>query len=241
MTQGYQAVVLDIEGTTTSISFVYDALFPFVRREVEAFLTASWDDAGVQADVDQIRQDTDALLGGEPAIPANEAGAEAVRAGVLASLRAQMDRDLKATGLKGLQGRIWRHGYTSGELLGHVFEDVPAALRSWEAAGVPVYIYSSGSVAAQKLLFGHSVAGDLRPLLSGYFDTTTGPKKVAASYTAIAKAIGRAPAEILFATDSLQEAVAAREAGMQTVLSVRPGNAQVPAHDFRVVKTLAGL
>ncbi|TNF31250.1 MAG: acireductone synthase [Deltaproteobacteria bacterium] len=213
--------MLDIEGTTTSISFVYDALFPFARARMRAFLAERFDDPGVRADV--------ARLGDGSARDADEAATIAL---------ALMDADVKDTGLKGLQGRIWADGYASGELRGHVFADVPTALREFAQRQIPVHIYSSGSVAAQKLLFGASEAGDLTPLLHGYFDTTTGPKKDAESYRAIAAAVGLPPTALLFATDNLDEARAARHAGLQVAVSVRPGNPPLPPHDFRVVRTL---
>lgn len=216
------AIILDIEGTTTSISFVYDALFPFARARMRRFLSARFDDPGVREDV--------ARLGDGSARDAESAAEIAI---------GLMDADVKDTGLKGLQGRIWVDGYASGELRGHVFPDVPAALRDLARRQIPVYIYSSGSVAAQKLLFGHSEAGDLTPLLRGYFDTTTGSKREAASYRAIGSAIGRAPGALLFVTDSLDEARAAREAELRVAVSVRPENPPLPAHDFRVVRTLS--
>lgn len=241
----YQGVLLDIEGTTTSISFVYETLFPYAAREVASFLAHHWEDAGVQADVAslraQARRDLEDGAADAPQIPDGDADAETIRDAALANVRWQMDTDRKTTGLKSLQGRIWVHGYATGELKGHVYDDVVPALEAWGARGVPVYIYSSGSVAAQKLLFGHSEAGDLTALLSGYFDTTTGPKKEASSYQAIAAAIDRAPGALCFATDSLAEGVAAREAGLQVALSVRPGNPGLPAHDFTEIRALSEL
>lgn len=215
------ALLLDIEGTTTSISFVYDALFPYARARLAAFLEAHFSDPAVRADV--------ARLGDGTATSA----ADAARAAL-----ALMDADVKDTGLKGLQGKIWAAGYASGALRGHVFSDVPEALRAFVARGTAIYIYSSGSVAAQKLLFGSSEAGDLTPLLSGYFDTTTGPKTEATSYQAIAAAVGVAPGDILFVTDNLREAEAAAAAGLQVAVSQRPGNPPLPEHDFRQIGAL---
>ncbi|MFT7578478.1 MAG: enolase-phosphatase E1 [Myxococcota bacterium] len=219
----YNAVVLDIEGTTTSISFVYDALFPFARRGLRAFLATHWEDPAVRQDVATMSADLE--------------GPDAAADHALKL----MDDDVKDTGLKGLQGRIWRAGYLSGELRGHVFPDVPPALERWRGAQVPVYIYSSGSIAAQKLLFGHSLVGDLLGLLKGHFDTTTGPKKKAASYRAIAEAIAVTPSQTLFATDSLAEAEAAREAGFQVAVCVRPDNPALAEHGFRTVSDFTSL
>jgi 2,3-diketo-5-methylthio-1-phosphopentane phosphatase len=149
-----------------------------------------------------------------------------------------MDADRKVTCLKALQGLIWRDGYHQGELQGVVFDDVPLALRQWQAAGTPIFIYSSGSVEAQQLLFRYSNHGDLTPLLRGYFDTTTGPKREAASYRTILGATGQSAPDVVFATDVLAEAEAAHEAGLQAVLVVRPGNAPLPVHRFREASTL---
>lgn len=227
--------LLDIEGTTTSIAFVYDTLFPYARAQVGAFLAARWDDEGVQADLDALRTlaAEDAAAGRDvPAIAPADAPVAAQVESAAANVLAQMDADRKTTALKSLQGKIWKDGYATGELRGHVFDDVAPALARWKDAGERIYIYSSGSVAAQKLLFGASEAGDLMPWLDGYFDTTTGPKKEAASYTAIAEAVGDAPAAVTFVTDNLDEAKAAHAAGMQVRLSVRPGNPAVAPHAF---------
>jgi enolase-phosphatase E1 len=150
-----------------------------------------------------------------------------------------MATDRKSTALKLLQGLIWRDGYRSGAIKGHVYADVLDAFRLWHSRGERIYIYSSGSVGAQKLLFAHAEVGDLTPFLSGHFDTTTGPKKESASYTKIAEAIGTDPGEILFLTDNLDEARAAREASMKVVITVRPGNHDLPDHDFDTVKSFA--
>ena len=234
----HRAILLDIEGTTTSIRFVYDTLFPFARHHVGTFLEGAWGDAAVQSDVDALReqagQDLADGVTDAPQIPA-DGSPEVVRAATLANVLWQMNSDRKTTGLKGLQGKIWRHGYTSGELLGHIYDDVEPALLAWRDARTPVSIYSSGSVAAQKLLFRHSERGDLTPLLASYFDTTTGPKKVASSYTAIAEALQCDVGEVLFVTDSLDEAVAAHEAGVRAILSIRPGNAPLAEHAFQAI------
>jgi len=137
-----------------------------------------------------------------------------------------MDSDVKATGLKQLQGLIWQSGFEGGELKAHVYEDVPPALTAWNEAGKDVRIYSSGSVQAQKLFFGHSIAGDLLSQFRGHYDTTTGPKKEAESYRGIASEFRLPPGEILFLSDVVAELDAARTAGMQTAFVVRPGNAE---------------
>lgn len=235
-------ILLDIEGTTTSISFVYDVLFPRIREDLDGWLAARRDDPAVVPHVDALRAlaRDDAAEGRDvPAIPDGPVD-DAVIAAVAANVRAQMDADRKTTALKALQGAMWRDGYRSGTIRGHVYDDVPPALARWVASGARVAIYSSGSVAAQKLLFAHSVAGDLTPWISAYFDTTTGGKKDAASYARIAEALGVAPGDIGFASDNPDEIVAARDAGCRVVLSIRPGNPPVDvdalgapvAHDF---------
>ena len=191
-------ILLDIEGTTSSIAFVADTLFPYARERIPAYVAAH-------------REELAPVLGTMP--PGDP----------VATLLGWMDADAKETALKEIQGRIWAEGYASGELKGHVYPDTPEALRRWTARGIAVGIYSSGSVAAQKLIFGHSIAGDLTPLLSRYFDTTTGPKRAAASYTAIAAALDLAPDTILFVSDMQPEIDAARAAGMRALLIARDG------------------
>lgn len=196
-----KAILLDIEGTTSSIAFVAETLFPYARKHLPAFVAARCEDIAP-------------LLAEVPGDPVE-------------TLLKWIDEDRKATPLKTLQGMIWEQGYADGELEGHVYPDTPEALRRWAGMGIPVYIYSSGSIAAQKLIFGQSVAGDLTPLLSGYFDTTSGGKREAESYTRIAAAIGLAPGDILFVSDIQQEVDAAHEAGVDAVLIAREGGGEV--------------
>jgi enolase-phosphatase E1 len=210
-------ILLDIEGTTTAISFVYDVLFPYAANHTSEFLAS-------HAAVSQVKEACALIL--TDATPAERGLPE--REAVVAVVRRQMASDVKATGLKQLQGLVWRYGYESGAIKGHVYEDVPIALRRWSTAGRPVAIYSSGSVLAQQLLFRHSIAGDLTPLLAGHYDTTIGPKREAASYAAIARQRGLEPIAITFATDQPAEAQAAAAAGMRAVLLMRPGNAPLP-------------
>ena len=191
-----RAILTDIEGTTSSIAFVAETLFPYARAHLPTFVAAHPEDsAPILAEVAAI----------EPGDP-------------VATLTRWIDEDRKATPLKTLQGMIWADGYRERAFTGHIYPDAVAALRRWHDAGIALYVFSSGSVAAQKLLFGHSDAGDLMPLFSGYFDTTTGPKREAASYHAIASAIGLAADEILFLSDTPQEIAAAREAGLSALL-----------------------
>lgn len=193
-----KAVLLDIEGTTSSIAFVADVLFPYAARHLRAFVAAH-------------PEQTAPILAEVPG--------DSVE-----TLLQWIAEDRKETPLKTLQGMIWAQGYADGELTGHVYPDTPEALKRWTAAGLKVCIYSSGSIAAQKLIFGHSDAGDLTPYLSGYFDTTTGPKREADSYSKIADALNLAPSEILFVSDMAGEVDAAHAAGLQVLLIDREGH-----------------
>ena len=157
------------------------------------------------------------------------------RADEASAFLAEMDRDSKSTELKAVQGRIWEDGYRSGELTGTVFEDVPRAFARWQSAGTPIAIFSSGSVLAQQWLFRRSSAGDLTPFIAQYFDTEVGPKRDPASYARIAATVALPPSSITFVSDVVGELDAARAAGMQTIMSLRPGNHPQPPHDHRVV------
>jgi enolase-phosphatase E1 len=199
-----KAILTDIEGTTSSIAFVADVLFPYARARLADYVAAH------PAETAQILAEVAASEPGDP----------------VATLLRWIDEDRKATPLKALQGMIWSDGYASGAFRGHIYPDAVAGLQRWHAAGIALYVFSSGSVPAQKLLFGHSEAGDLTPLFSGYFDTTTGPKREAASYAKIAEAIGIAPADVLFLSDTPEEVAAARGAGMAARLIDRAGRAR---------------
>lgn len=233
---GGRGILLDIEGTTSSISFVYDVMFPFVRRELVRFLREKWNEPDVAAACESIARDAghSSLAEWERSTGADGevTGHELVASEVIRL----MDRDVKATGLKALQGLIWEAGFASGELQAHVYEDVPPALKRWNTSGLDVRIYSSGSIQAQKLFFGHTIAGDLLPLLSGHYDTTTGPKREPASYKTIANEFGLSPPEILFLSDVVAELDAAKGAGLQTGLVLRPGNPEQPAHGHPVLQ-----
>ncbi|HRD72101.1 MAG TPA: acireductone synthase [Aquimonas sp.] len=198
------AVVLtDIEGTTSSISFVKDVLFPYARRALPAFLKARGRDPEVMRWLDSV---------------ASEIGASGTDACIAEVLQGWIDQDRKHTALKALQGMIWQAGYENRDFSAHVYADAVVALQQWHAAGIPLFVYSSGSVAAQTLFFGHSDAGDLRPLFAGHFDTEIGGKREAESYHRIAARIGTPPSEIVFLSDVVEELDAARDAGLQTVL-----------------------
>lgn len=222
-----RGILLDIEGTTSSVSFVYDVMFPFARRELPAYLRQHWGSPALNEACNQI-----ALDAGHDSFFAwtVSAGADSKQAScqlLEEEVVRLMDGDLKATGLKQLQGLIWRSGFESGEMQAHVYDDVPPALESWSSAGCDVRIYSSGSIAAQKLFFSHTIFGNLLSHFRGHYDTTTGGKKEADSYCKIAESFPSLPAEILFISDVLAELDAARSAGMQTALCRRPGNADL--------------
>ncbi|HVI26850.1 MAG TPA: acireductone synthase [Xanthomonadaceae bacterium] len=196
-------ILTDIEGTTSSISFVKDVLFPYARRELPRFVRA-------HGDAPEVRRWLDAV--------AAENGGLCQDDMIVETLQGWIDQDRKHTALKALQGLLWREGYERGDYRAHMYPDAAEALRRWHAAGHPIAVYSSGSVPAQKLFFGHSEAGDLSPLVSAWFDTEVGHKRDADSYRRIAEALGRAPSTILFLSDVVEELDAAREAGLRTVL-----------------------
>ncbi|ABS63471.1 2,3-diketo-5-methylthio-1-phosphopentane phosphatase [Parvibaculum lavamentivorans DS-1] len=198
-----RAVVTDIEGTTTPLAFVHEVLFPYARARLADFVAANADDEEVAAALGDARE-----LGGI---------AGAGDAETLQLLLAWMDEDRKAGPLKLLQGLIWRHGYEEGVLKGEIYADAAAALRLWHGRGLRLFVYSSGSEAAQRLIFGHSDQGDLGPCFEGYFDTRIGAKVDSASYAAIAQSAGLPTREVLFLSDHEGEIKAAREAGMQAV------------------------
>ena len=225
-----RGVLLDIEGTTSSIRFVYDQMFPFVRRELLSFLEANRESPAVTDAANQIAQDADydsfaALAQAHDWDVRDPWFADPSARQILHDeVVRQMDADWKTTGLKQLQGLIWKSGFASGELKAHLYPEVADCLKAWHDSGLVLRIYSSGSIAAQKLFFGHTVAGDLLPLVSGHDDTTTGSKKEMSSYQAIADKFGFAPESIVFISDSIDELQAAESAGMQVVWSCRPEN-----------------
>jgi len=203
-----KAILTDIEGTTTSLSFVKDVLFPYSRSRMGDFVRAHVDDPSVRVQLDEVRRIAGAALSTEQAI---------------AQLVRWIDEDKKLTPLKTLQGLIWEAGYRNRDFTGHVYEDAVRNLQRWRDAGLRLYVFSSGSVQAQKLIFGYSAAGDLTPLFSGYFDTTIGNKRDPAAYRQIAQQSGVPAEQILFLSDIKEELDAARAAGMQTAQLVREG------------------
>ena len=202
---GVRAVLTDIEGTTSSLSFVKDVLFPYARQALPRYVPAH------ESRLCNLTADIAATVG-KPTLSAQE---------TVAILLQWMDEDRKVTPLKTLQGMIWKTGYESGALQSHVYEDAVQALRDWHGRGLALYVYSSGSIEAQKLLFAHTPYGDLTPLFRGYFDTTTGPKLESLSYETIVRSLQLPAGSIVFLSDHEGEIQAAAAAGLQTVLLVR--------------------
>jgi enolase-phosphatase E1 len=198
-----RAILTDIEGTTSAISFVKDVLFPYARRTLPAFVATRGKEPGVRRWLDAV---------------ATENGGMCDDRMIVEVLQGWIDEDRKHTALKALQGMVWADGYRNADFTAHIYPDAAPALMAWKEAGLPLYVYSSGSVPAQRLFFGHSSAGDLTALFSGWFDTEIGGKREAASYRRIAESIGVAPSEVLFLSDIVEELDAAREAGLATVL-----------------------
>jgi enolase-phosphatase E1 len=220
-----RAWLLDIEGTTTSVCFVHEILFPFAREHVEDFLHRNWMAPEVQRDVAGLRSEYAADMPKNAAPPAWHAGSTRAEQGSAAAyVRWLVGQDRKSTPLKSLQGKIWESGYRGGQLRADVYADVPRALRRWRERGERIAIFSSGSVLAQKLLFAHTTEGDLTSLLDAYFDTTTGPKVSAESYKGIAEALAERPETVVFVSDAVTELDAAARTGVQTVLCVREGD-----------------
>jgi enolase-phosphatase E1 len=233
-----RGVLLDIEGTTSSVSFVFDVMFPFVLRELDAWVLKHWGSADVDRVCEQMARDA-GFRSSADWLPGTDAAA---RETMKAEVRQLMARDVKATGLKLLQGLIWESGFASGELQAEIFPDVLPALKRWTAAGLDVRIYSSGSVHAQHLFFGHTIEGNLLGYFQGHYDTQIGGKKESASYTAIAASFKLPPGEVLFVSDIVAELDAAAAAGMQTALAARPGNApQGDSHQHLVITSFAEL
>jgi 2,3-diketo-5-methylthio-1-phosphopentane phosphatase len=239
-----KTLLLDIEGCTTAISFVHDVLFPFARNNVEKYLETAGDDV-VKTIAESLVEDMAKLDEDHPSrkelLVESKEESDDIKQKIVRLVHALMNHDVKATGLKGLQGKLWKAGYASGELLGHVYDDFKPMLDWCKSQDVSVSIYSSGSIGAQKLLFGHSVAGDLCSHFISHFDTTSGGKKEAQSYKNIAKDLGLEPKEICFVSDAEPELVAAREAGVGfPVMSVRPGNIPLTdvGREFPIVHSL---
>ncbi len=214
-----QYILTDIEGTTTSVSFVYEVLFPYFKKNLGAILIPDLDQPYVRENIEAVKQTVE-----------QEEGKTLSDEEVIAQLVKWTEADRKHTAMKNLQGYVWKEGYLKGELKGHVYADVPPVLEKWRQAGKQMGVYSSGSVTAQKLIFGRSVFGDLTPYFSHYFDTQVGHKREPASYENIQKEIGIPASEILFLSDVEAELDAAQAAGYQTLQLVREGTSASEKH-----------
>ncbi len=202
-----KAIVTDIEGTTTSLSFVKDVLFPYADTHMQAFAEKHQADPCVMGQLEAVRRQS-----GHPEFSLPD---------IVAQLRQWIAEDKKVTPLKAIQGMLWEEGYKNGDFTGHVYDDAVRNLRAWHEQGLKLYVYSSGSTHAQKLLFGYSDAGDLMDLFSGYFDTQIGHKRETAAYARILSTLECSAAQILFLSDIPEELDAARQVGLQTCCLIR--------------------
>jgi enolase-phosphatase E1 len=234
----FRSVLLDIEGTTSPISFVYGTLFPYARKRLGSFLHEHSSNLAVTSVLEELKSaNLNDAPAGAPAITGRDLFQE-----MTDYLLWLMDHDSKTAPLKILQGLIWEQGFRQGELQSEIFPDVPVCLRQWHEAGLRTAIYSSGSVLAQKMMFRHTPYGDLTNLISGYFDTGVGPKKQPQSYQRIIADLQVTAEQVMFVSDIAEELEAARTAGLGTVLSIRPGNqAQKSAAKYRTIHSLADL
>lgn len=231
-------VLLDVEGTTSPINFVYETLFPYARKHVAHFLQEHQSDSEIVSLLSQLKDENKSdVAAGAPEMTGRALVQESTR-----YLLWVMDRNRKSTSLKTVQGLIWREGFARGEIQSEVFDDVPICFRRWQEKGLRIAIYSSGSILAQKLVFGHTKYGDLTSLIDAYFDTRVGSKKEAGSYKCIIEELKALPYDTVFVSDVTEELQAARATGLDTVLSVRPGNVvQGDAAEYRRIHSLCEL
>lgn len=215
-----KAVITDIEGTTSALAFVQDVLFPYARVRLPEFVAKNKHQPAVAVLLNDVRALASTMTLNKDWL---------TDTAVVEVLLSWIDSDKKITPLKALQGMIWEAGFRAGDFQGHIYEDAVRNLRKWQGQGVKLYVYSSGSIHAQQLLFSHTAFGDLTPLFSGYFDTTIGAKKDAHSYQAIAQKIAITPEALLFLSDIEAELDAARAAGMHTAWLVRAGQCSASA------------
>jgi len=230
------AVLLDIEGTTSSISYVHYTMFPYAKENLEAFVDQNWGSEALKGIIQLLEIDYESFGNPDSSVeqkgragqwlstfPDDSSKKNAIQEFVLK----MMDHDIKATGLKKLQGAIWKSGFESGKLVSHLWPEVHPVLMKWKQGGLDLRIYSSGSVQAQKLFFGHTEKGDLLNLFSGHYDTEIGSKKEKESYLKIISDWKRPAGQILFISDSIDELDAAAGAGLNVALSIRPGNQEI--------------
>jgi enolase-phosphatase E1 len=235
-------VLSDIEGTTTPLDFVHKVLFPYARARAATFLRQHRSSSDVGRELEVLREEhrSDVHRGLHPP-PLCSDDPESELESEVSYIAWLMDQDQKSTPLKSLQGRIWEDGYRNGELHSQVFADVPPFLKQWREQQRHTCIFSSGSVLAQKLLFAHTTDGDLTPLISGYFDTTTGPKRDPGSYRKIATILETPPSAIVFISDITAELDAAAACGLETLLCLRPGNHPQPANAHPAIRSFGEL
>ncbi len=235
----YKVVLLDIEGTTSAIDFVHTTMFDYARKNLEDFLVSSFETKETIEALEVFAQDEK-----QPSLAAFLVGAssKAEKIDRIVNLASQrMKEDSKATGLKALQGMVWRKGFNNGELKGHIYNDVPDAFNRWKKSGITIAIYSSGSILAQKIYFANTIFGNLGTLISNHFDTTSGPKRISSSYENITNILNAKAGDILFLSDVTEELDAAKAAGMATGLLIRPGNKpagnndHIAYHDFNTL------
>jgi enolase-phosphatase E1 len=232
-----QAVVLDIEGTTTPVSFVYDVLFPFARHELRSYLRDNLDAIHLREPLRLLREEwSEDMQRGAAPPPWSDEDRDQRLASITAYAEWLMDRDRKAAGLKALQGYIWERGYQDGVLRGDVFPDVPVAFARWHTAPGTIAIFSSGSVLAQQMLFRTTAFGDLTRYIDAFFDTTVGSKTSAESYRRIAHTLRCTAARMLFISDTAQELAAARDAGWVALMCVRPGQSAPPGAEWGTIR-----
>jgi len=235
----YKVVLLDIEGTTSAIDFVHTTMFDYARNNLEDFLVSSFETKETIEALEVFAQDEK-----QPSLAAFLVGtsSKAEKIDRIVNLASQrMKEDSKATGLKALQGMVWRKGFNNGELKGHIYNDVPDAFNRWKKSGITIAIYSSGSILAQKIYFANTIFGNLGTLISNHFDTTSGPKRISSSYENITNILNAKAGDILFLSDVTEELDAAKTAGMGTGLLIRPGNKpagnneHIAYHDFNTL------
>ncbi len=235
----YKVVLLDIEGTTSAIDFVHTTMFDYARNNLEDFLVSSFETKETIETLEVFARDEK-----QPSLAAFLVGAssKAEKIDRIVNLASQrMKEDSKATGLKALQGMVWRKGFNNGELKGHIYNDVPDAFNRWKISGITIAIYSSGSILAQKIYFANTIFGNLGTLISNHFDTTSGPKRISSSYENITNILNAKAGDILFLSDVTEELDAAKTAGMGTGLLIRPGNKpagnneHIAYHDFNTL------
>lgn len=239
----FKVLLLDIEGTTTPITFVTKTLFPYVKYNLKSYLDIHWRTEQLQQVVENLRKqheiDIETGMKDSPRIDCNTKVTKLeILNSVANNVLWQMSLNRKTTALKDLQGMIWESGYKSKEIEGDLFEDVESVLRIFHNSGIRIYIYSSGSIYAQKLLFGYSVKGNLLQMINGHFDTNIGSKQSKQSYDEIAKSIGVPANQILFLTDLEQEALAATQANFKVKVVLRPGNKSIDEHVLSKYETI---